>query len=56
MIKKTNFGNHNGKDIMLFTLDNGCGLSTEITNYGGIIKSLVYKDTDVVLGRDSLDE
>ena len=56
MIKKTNFGNHNGKDVMLFTLDNGCGLSAEITNYGGIIKSLVYKDTDVVLGRNSLDE
>ena len=56
MIKKTNFGSHNGKDVMLFTLDNGCGLSAEITNYGGIIKSLIYKDTDVVLGRDTLDE
>lgn len=56
MIKKENFGTYDGKEVFLFTMDNGCGLSAQITNYGGIIKSLIYKDTDVVLGRDSLDE
>ncbi len=56
MIKKESFGKLNDKDVFLYTLDNGCGLSAEITNYGGIIKSLVFNGTDVVLGRDNLEE
>lgn len=45
-----------GKEVFLFTLDNGNGLYAQILNYGGIIKSLVYKGTDVVLGRDDLED
>ncbi len=56
MLKKELFGKLNDADVFIFTLDNGCVLSAEITNYGGIIKSLIYKNTDVVLGRDSLEE
>lgn len=48
-----------GEAVYIYTLDNGNGLSAEILNYGGIIKSLFVKDskgskTDIVLGRDSL--
>lgn len=56
MITKQNFGTFEGTEVFMYTLDNGCGLTAEITNYGGIIKSLVYNGVDVVLGRDSLEE
>lgn len=46
----------NGKDVFEFCLDNGNGLSAQILNYGGIIKRLIYKEVDVVLGRDTLEE
>lgn len=55
MVKSENWGTHKGKDVYLFTLSNGKDLSATITNYGGILRSLVYKGTDVVLGRDGLD-
>lgn len=50
-----------GKEVFMYTLDNGNGLSAEILNYGGIIKSLYVttksgEKVDVVLGRDNLDE
>ncbi len=53
MIKKESFGEVNGQQVLLYTLDNGCGLTAEIITYGGILKSLCYKGTDVVLGRDT---
>lgn len=50
-----------GEEVMMYTLDNGMGLSAEITNFGGIVKSLYVTDkngvkTDVVLGRDTLED
>lgn len=56
MIKKELFGSLDGKDVFLYTLDNGKDLRAEILSYGGIIKSLVYKGVDVVLGRDTLED
>lgn len=56
MIKKEFYGETKGKEVSLFTLDNGRGLTAEIINYGGIIKSLTYKGVDVVLGRDTLEQ
>lgn len=56
MIKQEKWGEHNGKDIFLFTLDNGNGLSAEIINIGCVIKSLKFKGTDVVLGYDNLSQ
>lgn len=56
MITKDFWGTHDGKEVYLYTLDNECGLSVQITNLGGTIKSIFYKNTDVVLGRDSLEE
>lgn len=46
---------HDGKDILLFTLDNGRGMKATITNYGGIVTSLTVPDkngapADIVLG------
>lgn len=54
-ISKRIFGSINGREVTAFTLENG-NLKTEILNYGGIIRTLVYKGTDVVLGRDSVEE
>ena len=50
-----------GREVYIFTLKNKNGLSAEITNYGGIVKSLIVPDrngvlSDVVLGFDSFEE
>lgn len=55
-IKKVEFGEYNGNMVYAYTLTNRAGLSAEILNYGGIIKRLIYKNTDVVLGKDTLEE
>jgi aldose 1-epimerase len=48
-----------GTDVALYTLSNGKGMEATITNYGGIVVSLIVPDRhgkpgDVVLGYDSL--
>jgi len=61
-IKKEAYGTMpTGEAVYLYTLDNGNGVTAEILNYGGIVKSLYVKDnkgnmTDVVLGRDTLED
>lgn len=50
------YGRIGERDVFLYTLDNNNGLTAKITNYGGIVVSLVYNGIDVVLGRDSLEE
>lgn len=55
-ISKKMFGECDLGVVYAFTLKNQNGLTAEILNYGGIIRKLVYKDVDVVLGRDSLEE
>ncbi len=55
-INQVKFGEANGREVYAYTLTNGKGLSAEILNYGGIIRKLVFKGVDVVLGRDSLEE
>lgn len=59
-ITKEPFGKVDGKPVYLYTLTNKNGLVAKITNYGGIIVSLIVPDRngklgDVVLGYDSLD-
>lgn len=56
MVKKEIFGNLDGKEVYVYTLDNLNGLRAEITNYGGIVKSLYVNGKDVVLGKDALEE
>ena len=56
MIKEIKWGILNNTDVSIYTLDNQRGLSAKITNYGGIIQSLIFNGIDVALGRNSLDE
>ncbi len=49
------FGTVDGRDVDLFTLKNANGMVARITNYGGIVTSLVLPDgTDIVCGFDTL--
>ena len=57
-ISKENFGKNNGQDVVLYTLTNRKGSKIKITNYGGIVTSLLVPDKNgqldnVVLGFDS---
>ncbi len=56
MIEKKEYGRVGEKEVYLYKLDNGKGLSAEIITYGGILRTLTFDGTDVVLGRDSLEE
>lgn len=56
MIEKKDYGRVGEKEVYLYKLDNGRGLSAEIITYGGILRTLTFDGTDVVLGRDSLEE
>ena len=54
-ITRNNYGEVNGEKVYSFVLKNN-NLEAEILNYGGIITKLIYKGTDVVLGRNNLEE
>lgn len=47
---------YNGKDVTLYTLSNENGLSVSILTLGGIVKNLVYRGRDLVLGYDTPEE
>ncbi|MEW6512125.1 MAG: aldose epimerase family protein [Bacteroidota bacterium] len=58
-ITRRTYGLVQGRDVFLYTLRNTRGMEAKITNYGGIVVSLVAPDrhgafADVVLGYDSL--
>ncbi|MBI9038444.1 MAG: galactose mutarotase [Bacteroidales bacterium] len=60
-INKEVFGKISNNVVYLFTLSNNNGMIVRISNYGGIIQSLIVPDKngqtdDIVLGFDSLDE
>lgn len=60
-VKKKPWGEVNGKPIFLYSLKNSNGMQMDVTNYGGIITSLVVPDKenkmeDVVLGFDNLQQ
>ena len=55
-ITKQKFGTIPAGEVSAYTLDNGKGLVAEILDFGGIIRSLTFNGTDVVLGRDSIEE
>ncbi len=60
-VKRSVFGKMaNGKEINLYTLTNKNGMKVEISNYGGILVSIVVPDrkgkmADVALGFDKVD-
>ncbi len=54
-VLKKPYGTHEGKPVMVYTLDNGNGMTAEILDLGGIVASLKVPDrdgkvADVVLG------
>ena len=58
-IKKVSFGHIDGNEVCLYTLTNEKGMMVRITNYGGIVTSIIVPDKhgnfeDVVLGYDNL--
>ncbi len=60
-IEKQIFGKIGEKEVYLYTLTNENGVKVKITNYGGIVTSLIVPDRngnydDIVLGFDTLDE
>lgn len=61
-ITKEAFGKtQEGTPVDLFTLTNGNGITVKLTNYGGIITSIITPDKngqpgDIVLGADKLDD
>jgi aldose 1-epimerase len=61
-IKKEHFGKTNdGEEVDLFTLTNKNGITLKITNYGGIITSIIVPDKngkfdDIVLGFNTIDK
>ena len=59
-IASESWGEVDGEQVTLFTLTNANGMEVKITNYGGIITSVVVPDRDgnmenVTLGFDNLD-
>ena len=59
-ISKVPFGSVDGVEVELYTLENANGVTAKITNYGGIITSLVVPDNqggkaDIVCGFDTLE-
>jgi len=60
-IMKEHFGKADQKEVFIYTLRNSSGVTVKITNYGGIITSIVVPDKsgkmgDIVLGYDTLDQ
>jgi aldose 1-epimerase len=58
-IKKEPFGKIKSEEVYLYTLENQEGMIVKITNYGGIVTSVLVPDSkdifdDVVLGYDNL--
>jgi aldose 1-epimerase len=60
-IASESWGEVEGEEVTLFTLTNANGMEVKITNYGGIITSVVVPDNqgeaeNVTLGFDNLDD
>ena len=55
-VSKQKLGEYNEQEVFSYVLDNESGLSVEILNYVGIIRKLIYKGIDVVLGCENLED
>lgn len=60
-INKRLWGKHDGKKVFLFEMECAGGIKAVVSNYGGILQSLIVRDqneneTDIVLGYDTLAE
>ncbi len=59
-VSRRDWGTHEGKEVSLFTVA-GEGLIVSVSNYGGVLQSLIARDAgdeplDIVLGYDSLGD
>ncbi len=59
-ISKSAFGQFEGRDVDLYTLENDNGVTVKVTNYGGTVTSIVIPDRDgnrgdIACGFDTLD-
>ena len=54
-VTKIRFGKYNDCQVYIYVLDNGNGLQAEIMNFGAVIRKLVYRGVDVVLGYEKLE-
>ena len=52
-MKTEPFGTVNDREAVLYTLENSAGTRLALTDFGASVVSLVYRDTDVVLGWSS---
>lgn len=60
-ISQAPFGQFEGREVDLYTLENDNGVTVKITNYGGIVTSLVVPDKngnsqDIACGFDTFEE
>lgn len=60
-IKREDWGKVDNKNVYLFTITNANGISIKVSNYGGIITSILTPDKngnmdDIVLGYDKLED
>lgn len=59
-IKKSLYGNLNGKDVNAFVIENNCGTKVQLIEKGATLDKLIIKDKngnfiDIIVGHDSLD-
>lgn len=55
MIRCEKWGENDGKDVFLYTLENTKGMKVRLTGFGCAVNGIRYKGTDVALGFDRLD-
>ena len=59
-IKKSVYGNLNGRDVNAFVIENNCGTKVQLIEKGATLDKLIIKDKngnfiDIIVGHDSLD-
>ncbi len=55
MVTYEKWGEHGGKDVFLYKLENESGMKVEVTNFGCGVTSVQYHGIDVALGFDNLE-
>ena len=55
MVSYEKWGEYNGKDVFLYTLENTKGMKVRIANFGCAVTGIQFKGLDIALGFDDLD-
>ncbi len=56
MISISKFGELDDKDVLCYKLENKNGMTMEVLNFGGVVQSLVFEGTDMVLAHDKVED